>query len=150
VNETFIIADCGGGTLDLAMFRISITKPLRLVKETTAPIGRWKSYAILMNMTYGCLGAAIGASALNQRFRHRAITMLKGETYLLEMYGVADIDAIVDAYLVPEFERRAKKDFERRDDKKKFYFFLPGLKACVDTTNVYRENICSQKLMLTR
>jgi hypothetical protein len=36
------------------------------------------------------------------------------------MYGVADIEAIVDAYLVPEFERRAKKDFERRDDKKKF------------------------------
>jgi hypothetical protein len=73
-----------------------------------------------MNLTYGCLGAAIGASALNQRFRQRAINILKRERYLLEMYGVADIEAIVDAYLVPEFERRAKKDFERRDDKKKF------------------------------
>jgi hypothetical protein len=103
-----------------------------------------------MNLTYGCLGAAIGASALNQRFRQRAITILKEETYLLEVYSAADMDAIVDAQLVPKFERRAKKDFERRDDKKKFYFNLPGLKACVDTSNCYRENICSQKLMLTR
>jgi hypothetical protein len=132
------------------MFRISNTRPLRLVKETTAPKGRWKSHAILMNLTYGCLGAAIGASALNQRFRQRAITILKEETYLLEVYSAADMDAIVDAQLVPKFERRAKKDFERRDDKNKFYFNLPGLKACVDTSNCYRENICSQKLMLTR
>lgn len=132
------------------MFRISIMRPLRLVKETTAPKGRWKPCAILMNLTYGCLGAAIGASALNQRFRQRAITMLKKETYLLEFYGMADIDTIVDAQLLPEFERRAKKDFESRDDKKKFYFSLPGLKACVDTSNVFHENICSQKLILTR
>jgi hypothetical protein len=97
-----------------------------------------------MTLTYGCLGAAIGASALNQRFRQRAITILKEETYLLEVYSAADI------HLVPKFEREAKKKFERRNVDTPFRFPLTGLKACKDTANVYRENIRNQAFVLTR
>jgi hypothetical protein len=103
-----------------------------------------------MTLTYGCLGAAIGATALNQRFRQRAIAILKKETYLLEPYGMADIDTIVDVHLVPKFEREAKKKFERRNVDTPFRFPLTGLKACKDTANVYRENIRNQAFVLTR
>jgi hypothetical protein len=39
-QRNFILVDCGGGTTDIAMFRIGHTSPLRLSEEILDAIGK--------------------------------------------------------------------------------------------------------------
>ncbi|TGO21604.1 hypothetical protein BPAE_0210g00090 [Botrytis paeoniae] len=50
-RETFIIADCGGGTVDIVTYEIGTEHPLRLSEEKVTPGGRSKSFTPLREIS---------------------------------------------------------------------------------------------------
>ncbi|KAF2178402.1 hypothetical protein K469DRAFT_695689 [Zopfia rhizophila CBS 207.26] len=89
-NETFILLDCGGGTVDAGTFKVANTYPLRLALQVDHP-----------------QGGLCGSSYLNQRYRAMWKERLQRAPYL-EQNGQT-IDGILDAIIMPEFETRIKK-----------------------------------------
>ncbi|KAI9640157.1 hypothetical protein NHQ30_011394 [Ciborinia camelliae] len=111
-GETFIIADCGGGTVDIVTYEIGTEHPLRLSEEKVTPGGD------------NC-----GSSYLNENYKKMLLHRLRDETYLLDMRPAGEsLESIVNR-LVPKFE----DDFKRRKDVTASFglrtrLHLPGLK----------------------
>ncbi|TGO22612.1 hypothetical protein BPAE_0161g00170 [Botrytis paeoniae] len=90
LGETFIIADCGGGTVDVVTYGVSNRYPLRLKGEKIQPIGD------------NC-----GSSYLNDRYKDMLLNRLQDEDYLLK--NGETLEAIVNR-LIPDFENES--DYE--------------------------------------
>ncbi|CAG8958614.1 hypothetical protein HYFRA_00009931 [Hymenoscyphus fraxineus] len=88
-GDTFVVLDCGGGTVDVAAFDISSTYPLRLAKEVDSQ-----------------LGDNCGASYLNDNFETRVLERLADENYL-------DVDGTTREAIV----RQLVLDFETYDKR---------------------------------
>ncbi|QSZ36109.1 hypothetical protein DSL72_007234 [Monilinia vaccinii-corymbosi] len=89
LGETFIIADCGGGTVDAVTYGVSNRYPLRLKWETIRPIGD------------NC-----GSSYLNDRYKDMLLNRLQDEHYLLK--NGETLEEIVNR-LIPNFENEYKR-----------------------------------------
>ncbi|KAF7922130.1 uncharacterized protein EAE98_008341 [Botrytis deweyae] len=112
-RETFIIADCGGGTVDIVTYEIGTEHPLRLSEEKVTPGGD------------NC-----GSSYLNENWKNMLLNKLKDESYLLDMWPAGEsLESIVNRF-IPNFEN----DHKRRKDITSVFglktrLHLPGLKA---------------------
>ncbi|KAJ8062988.1 hypothetical protein OCU04_008233 [Sclerotinia nivalis] len=89
LGETFIIADCGGGTVDVVTYGVSNRYPLRLKGENIQPIGD------------NC-----GSSYLNDGYKDMLLNRLQDEDYLLK--NGETLEAIVNR-LIPDFENEYKR-----------------------------------------
>ncbi|KAF7900126.1 hypothetical protein EAF00_004462 [Botryotinia globosa] len=111
-RETFIIADCGGGTVDIVTYEIGTEHPLRLSEEKVTPGGD------------NC-----GSSYLNENWKNMLLNKLKDEIYLLDMWPAGEsLESIVNRF-IPNFEN----DHKRRKDVTSLFglktrLHLPGLK----------------------
>ncbi|KAH8685484.1 hypothetical protein BGZ60DRAFT_365995 [Tricladium varicosporioides] len=115
-NETIVVIDAGGGTIDAVTYKITKSRPLRLSAE------------IVPSTTKLC-----GASYINERYEELLLNRLQDETYL-EKNGKT-IKSIVEAKVI-EFENGEKRQINtvkerfgvervyiddlRRDDTKRF------------------------------
>ncbi|TAQ88600.1 hypothetical protein B7494_g3060 [Chlorociboria aeruginascens] len=91
-NEVFIIADCGGGTVDMVTYGIDQSWPLRLKDEKVPPRGD------------NC-----GSSYLNENYRAMLLRRLQDETYLT--HNGESMGAIVNR-LIPAFENDIKRNVD--------------------------------------
>ncbi|PQE05216.1 Hsp70 family protein [Rutstroemia sp. NJR-2017a BBW] len=89
LGEIFIIADCGGGTVDVVTYGVSNRYPLRLKEEKIPPIG-----------------SSCGSSYLNDNYRTMLHNRLQDEHYLLK--NGETLDSIVNR-LIPDFENEYKR-----------------------------------------
>ncbi|KAK6602224.1 hsp70 protein-like protein [Botrytis cinerea] len=89
LGETFIIADCGGGTVDVVTYGVSNRYPLRLKDEKIQPIGD------------NC-----GSSYLNDGYRDMLLNRLQDEDYLFKNGDT--LESIVNR-LIPDFENEYKR-----------------------------------------
>lgn len=89
LGETFIIADYGGGTVDVVTYGVSNRYPLRLKGEKIQPIGD------------NC-----GSSYLNDGYKDMLLNRLQDEDYLLK--NGETLEAIVNR-LIPDFENEYKR-----------------------------------------
>ncbi|PQE30977.1 hypothetical protein CJF32_00007970 [Rutstroemia sp. NJR-2017a WRK4] len=89
LGEIFIIADCGGGTVDVVTYGVSNRYPLRLKEEKIPPIG-----------------SNCGSSYLNDNYRTMLHDRLQDEHYLLK--NGETLDSIVNR-LIPDFENEYKR-----------------------------------------
>ncbi|KAF2656351.1 hypothetical protein K491DRAFT_656655 [Lophiostoma macrostomum CBS 122681] len=110
-HETFVLLDCGGGTVDTGTYRVAEDNPLRLAAEVTNPAGaRW------------------GSSYLNEKMRDFALRNLRDETYL-EHTGSGDtVQTIVDRDIMPRFEESIKRTVRFSNPDQIYVFRVPGLK----------------------
>ncbi|PVH73664.1 hypothetical protein DL98DRAFT_430923 [Cadophora sp. DSE1049] len=88
-GETFVVLDCGGGTVDAVAYTVTNSYPLRLKREVGQPTGD------------NC-----GASYLNDNFEKRLLERLADERYL-DRKG--ETRKSIVRHLVPNFE-----DFDKR------------------------------------
>ncbi|KAK9423862.1 hypothetical protein SUNI508_03878 [Seiridium unicorne] len=92
-DDTFMLVDAGGGTVDVSIYTISQKTPLRLEAEEVAPVG-----------------ALCGSAYLNGRFYDHIRKRLDGELYLEEERG-RTLDEIAHEITVTDFEIRLKRNF---------------------------------------
>ncbi|KAF7862502.1 hypothetical protein EAF04_007375 [Stromatinia cepivora] len=111
-GETFIIADCGGGTVDIVTYEIGTEHPLRLSEEKVTPGGD------------NC-----GSSYLNENYKKMLLDRLQDEHYLFDMWPTGEsLESIVNRF-IPNFE----DNFKRRKDVTSLFglktrLHLPGLR----------------------
>ncbi|ESZ94881.1 hypothetical protein SBOR_4757 [Sclerotinia borealis F-4128] len=123
LGETFIIADCGGGTCDIVTYEIGTKHPLRLSEEKVTPGGD------------NC-----GGSYLNENYKQMLLDRLQDETYLLDNLPAGEsLESIVNRF-IPTFEN----DFKRRKDvtasfSLKTRLYLPGLKHSAEKRQDWEE-----------
>lgn len=48
-----MLIDAGGGTVDIIVYKVSVSDPLRLVREEVEPNGKLKPFAALCNTDGG-------------------------------------------------------------------------------------------------
>ncbi|KAF7891902.1 hypothetical protein EAF00_008204 [Botryotinia globosa] len=89
LGETFIIADCGGGTVDVVTYGVSNRYPLRLQDEKIQPAGD------------NC-----GSSYLNEYYKDMLLNRLQDEDYLFKNGDT--LESIVNR-LIPDFENVYKR-----------------------------------------
>ncbi|TGO36697.1 hypothetical protein BHYA_0117g00210 [Botrytis hyacinthi] len=89
LGETFIIADCGGGTVDVVTYGVSNRYPLRLQDEKIQPAGD------------NC-----GSSYLNDNYKDMLLNRLQDEHYLFKNSDT--LESIVNR-LIPDFENEYKR-----------------------------------------
>ncbi|KAE8441601.1 hypothetical protein EG329_004650 [Mollisiaceae sp. DMI_Dod_QoI] len=107
-GSTFVVMDCGGGTVDGSTYSVASAYPLRLGEEVCSPSGD------------NC-----GASYLNDNFRNLLLAKLAEETYL-EVNGNT-LESIVNNQL-PDFEgylKRRKDVYENPTAR----ILIPGLRG---------------------
>ncbi|KAB2099689.1 hypothetical protein AG0111_0g12188 [Alternaria gaisen] len=114
----FLLVDSGGGTTDLGLYRTTEVEPLRLEKEINPPSG-----------------AMCGSSDLNERMRAFALSDLRDQEYLLEM---DTFEAIVDKFVMPDFENEHKRSFEWRDKSQRFIYEINGLQASQNNRGIQK------------
>ncbi|RYP70522.1 hypothetical protein DL769_004936 [Monosporascus sp. CRB-8-3] len=95
-QDTFVLLDAGGGTVDANTYTVSRTTPLRLTKEIVQPGGD-----------------LCGSSYLNEAFRDLLREKLKDERYLER--GQVTLDGIVENILISEFEYKTKRHYDIYD-----------------------------------
>ncbi|RYP32429.1 hypothetical protein DL767_005193 [Monosporascus sp. MG133] len=96
LQDTFVLLDAGGGTVDANTYTVSRTTPLRLTKEIVQPGGD-----------------LCGSSYLNEAFRGLLREKLKDERYLER--GQVTLDGIVENILISEFEYKTKRHYDIYD-----------------------------------
>ncbi|KAB8293932.1 hypothetical protein EYC80_009405 [Monilinia laxa] len=108
LGETFIIADCGGGTVDVVTYGVGNRYPLRLKGERIQPIGGSSQNISLDNFVklICVLGDNCGSSYLNDRYKDMLFNRLQDEDYLLK--NGETLEAIVNR-LIPDFENEYKR-----------------------------------------
>ncbi|ESZ92420.1 hypothetical protein SBOR_7179 [Sclerotinia borealis F-4128] len=109
LGETFIIADCGGGTVDVVTYGVSNRYPLRLKGERIQPVGD------------NC-----GSSYLNDHYKDMLLDRLQDEDYLIK--NGETLEAIVNR-LIPAFENKTKRrvDVMSRSGPERVY--IAGLRS---------------------
>src|ERR1700744_3555128 len=83
INETFVLIDAGGGTVDAITYTVDGTLPLRLKRETV-PSGGKMHAGLSDHFSDSIQGKLCGSSYLNEGFRIFALEKLEGEHYLEE------------------------------------------------------------------
>ncbi|OCL11764.1 hypothetical protein AOQ84DRAFT_361216 [Glonium stellatum] len=108
-DDTFILLDAGGGTVDAITYTVDKDIPLRLRTEEVVPGG-----------------AMCGSSFINERLEDLLISKLKAHAYL-EKNGET-LSKIING-LVVDFERQGKKkmDLILQDHTAHFTIKIPGL-----------------------
>ncbi|KAF1911303.1 hypothetical protein BDU57DRAFT_507169 [Ampelomyces quisqualis] len=132
-GECFILLDCGGGTTDSGMYKISYEHPLRLGEEVTHP-----------------KGVVCGSGDLNVRMHKFAASNLRRERYLENAVEGITIDNIIDSEVMPHFESEVKRAFDITKDQK-FTFRIRGLREstvnprlkrnCFDLNSIFIESL---------
>ncbi|KAF3037823.1 hypothetical protein E8E12_007276 [Didymella heteroderae] len=107
-GETFVLADCGGGTLDIGIYTVALTEPLRLGSEVNEPM------------------AMVGAGDLNDGFRSLVKSILCKELYLEN--GDVTIHSIISAEVMFKFENDTKRSFQYKDTEETYSFRIRGLR----------------------
>ncbi|CBY00364.1 hypothetical protein IAQ61_011296 [Plenodomus lingam] len=113
LGESFLLLDCGGGTIDLGVYEIGRDFPFRLGRQ--------------VNPTSG---AVCGSGDLNRAFSEFATSLLKHAT--ISAAGDDTIEHIVETEVLPQFENWTKRSFSlnHRDLENKSYAFrIRGLQA---------------------
>ncbi|KAF2178399.1 hypothetical protein K469DRAFT_731829 [Zopfia rhizophila CBS 207.26] len=110
-NETFILLDCGGGTVDAGTYTVANAEPLRLEREVVNPTG-----------------ALCGSSYLNERMRDLAWERLRDEKYLDSTDDGVTLQTIISG-IMDRFENPLKKGVDFKDNKAEYSFYIQGLKA---------------------
>ncbi|KAJ8110500.1 hypothetical protein OPT61_g6672 [Boeremia exigua] len=113
-KEGFLIVDCGGGTLDLGVYHVESTWPLRLKPGVCITEGYW-----------------IGAIQLNQRFHNFVEQLIKNNL----KPGHMSVEDIMSKLVMPVFETTTKRTFSL-DKEKIFYIDVPGLEGSLSDTRV--------------
>ncbi|OQV02278.1 hypothetical protein CLAIMM_07504 isoform 3 [Cladophialophora immunda] len=110
VNETFVLVDAGGGTVDTITYTVDKETPLRLKTEEVE-----------------LDGAPCGSSFINERFQDLITNRLREEDYLRK--EGEDFSRVIDR-LVVEFERVDKVALDDMfpDHIEKYYLKVHGLK----------------------
>jgi hypothetical protein len=128
INETFVLIDAGGGTVDAITYTVDSTFPLRLKREAVQSGG--KIYVnMLAPFSDYILGKLCGSSYLNENFRKFALEKLKDEQYLENSVPRKTIHGIVESAIMIEFEDNVKRNMDfRRKDTSRYCFYVPGLK----------------------
>ncbi|KAF8470617.1 hypothetical protein BDZ91DRAFT_718521 [Kalaharituber pfeilii] len=104
VGDTFIVADCGGGTVDLVSYEVLYQTPKFEVKEV------------------GVGGGLCGSVFLNRRF----------EAFVRRWLGEAIVDAMVAKgrpyqKMMKDFDERLKRIFQDSDDQDEMDCEVPGV-----------------------
>jgi hypothetical protein len=120
-GEVFLLVDCGGGTTDLGLYRVSHSFPLRLGTELSNPTG-----------------ATVGATDLNERMRETALDHLKSELYLCNTEDGTTILNIVENEVMPLFENEYKRAFKLSNTQQRFVFRIRGLRESASNPNIQR------------
>jgi hypothetical protein len=89
-NDTFVLLDAGGGTVDAITYTVDRIEPLRLKKEVVPEAGK-----------------LCGSSLLNESFRNLVSERLSGETYL-ELEGRSIARIVESENVMGKFERDKK------------------------------------------
>ncbi|KAI1425933.1 hypothetical protein F5Y12DRAFT_795159 [Xylaria sp. FL1777] len=111
-NDTFVLLDAGGGTVDANTYTVNLTEPLRLKAEGAPP-----------------QGGLYGSSYLNEQFRDLIRDRLATEEAYFKARG-ATIDAITETIMMNDFEYRCKRSFDIFSPKRKDKAFAcEGLEA---------------------
>jgi hypothetical protein len=76
-----------------------------------------------------------GSSDLNERMRAFALSDLRDQEYLLEM---DTIEAIVDKFVMPNFENEHKRSFEWRNRSQRFRYEILGLQASQNNRRIQK------------
>ncbi|RYC58125.1 hypothetical protein CHU98_g8073 [Xylaria longipes] len=105
-QDTFVLLDAGGGTVDANTYTVNQTEPMRLKAEGAPP-----------------QGGLYGSSYLNEQFRDLIRDRLATEEAYFAARGDT-IDAIAETIMMNEFEYRCKRS---EDIAKIFYKCLPGI-----------------------
>ena len=109
-----MLADCGGATLDLAIFVISRTSPLRLeaqVLQQQGVLTRAPQY--FLSYADCRTGYMLGSALVNEACRTWVIDLLRKKDRhrpLEKSYG-APLETIVDTVIMPKFESESKCTF---------------------------------------
>lgn len=104
-GETFVVLDCGGGTVDGVTYTVTSSYPLQLKIEVGRPEGMTHPYPIRHLNTV--LGDNCGGSYLNDNFEKRLLERLKDEVYLDQM---GETRESIIRHLIPDFE-----DYDKRN-----------------------------------
>ncbi|EMR66716.1 putative hsp70 family protein [Eutypa lata UCREL1] len=91
-DDTFVLLDAGGGTVDANTYTVNQTMPLRLSSEVVLPGG-----------------GLCGSSYLNEAFKVLLKDKLKDEKYL--ELGEVTLDGIVEHIVLSQFEEGQKRHF---------------------------------------
>ncbi|KAI8948409.1 hypothetical protein F4801DRAFT_581388 [Xylaria longipes] len=111
-QDTFVLLDAGGGTVDANTYTVNQTEPMRLKAEGAPP-----------------QGGLYGSSYLNEQFRDLIRDRLATEEAYFAARGDT-IDAIAETIMMNEFEYRCKRSFDIYSEKKKDKAFAcEGLEA---------------------
>ncbi|KAF1923136.1 uncharacterized protein M421DRAFT_9919 [Didymella exigua CBS 183.55] len=108
-GEAFVLADCGRETLEIGIYSIALTEPLRLSSEVNE-----------------AMGAMIGAGDLNDKFRSLVKSILRKELYLEN--GDVSTDSIISAEVMFKFENHTKPSFQYNATKETYPLRIRGLR----------------------
>ncbi|KAJ8110504.1 hypothetical protein OPT61_g6674 [Boeremia exigua] len=116
-GDVFLLADCGGATLDLALFGISQTNPIRLQAEVLEQEGYM-----------------LGSNQINEACRDSIIKLLQfnDRHKPLEKMSGLSLRTIVDTEIMPRFESKVKRAFESTDSTFSATFQVRGLESDPD------------------
>ncbi|CAG8973419.1 hypothetical protein HYALB_00006445 [Hymenoscyphus albidus] len=137
-SETIVILDCGGGTVDVGAYDLSVERLLRTKQAVCDPIGKsFPPIAPTKQINVG-VGDNCGSNFLNVNFESLIRQKLASEDYL------HDIESSVGK-LVYDFEIRHKRSQEFRDKRKKFY--VQGLRPCSERSFLQNYVVLSNEEM---
>ncbi|KAK4170972.1 hypothetical protein QBC36DRAFT_305615 [Triangularia setosa] len=109
-QDTFLLLDAGGGTVDANTYTVSAAAPLRLTREVAQPGG-----------------GLHGSSYINQGFRTLLEDLLADETYLNT--DDSTIQGCIEKIIMNEFEYKVKRSFDCYTARGHRYFDVSGLRA---------------------
>ncbi|KAK0653120.1 hypothetical protein B0T16DRAFT_407468 [Cercophora newfieldiana] len=112
-EDTFVLLDAGGGTVDANTYTVSTATPLRLTKEVVEPGG-----------------GLHGSSYINQGFRQLLWDKLRNERYLNTEENT--IRGCIEKIIINDFEYKLKRSFDCYTARGVKYFDLPGLRPNKD------------------
>ncbi|KAH7385873.1 hypothetical protein BKA66DRAFT_548581 [Pyrenochaeta sp. MPI-SDFR-AT-0127] len=162
-NESVVVVDAGGGTVDAVTYKCEIGDPLRLSEEVVAPDSQLR-----------------GASYINERFAKKLLHKLRKEKYLIKngktlksivqakttvfenyekrIYDINREDAPYVSIEIDDLRESSKKrffqnrvEFKRKTMKKFFEYSLQGVRSVLESQlDLAESQGCQvQKVILT-
>lgn len=126
-NDSFILCDAGGGTVDIISYKVTSLKPRMRMKEIVSPSG-----------------GAVGSMMLNNRFE-RYLRRILGEEQFQELL---EGDAYAFHSIMNEFDKNVKPNFSSREAWDKVRM-LHSLDFPVDVEDDHGHDIVGNTLTLS-